>query len=249
MFEVLHITDVHLLGEPSRRLFNVDTRASLEMVLADALTGSVPDALIVTGDIAQDGEEEVYCAFMETVRRSYSGPMLCTPGNHDLLEPMQRAGVPMDGLRLGDWQLLALDSHADGELTAAVTDASVDACFAQIYAPHVLLCTHHPLLSVECPWIDGDRNINPQLHRRLAAPSSVRALIFGHLHQEVATRIGEVPLYGTQATCFQSVPKSACFALDTTAPGYRQIHLHDDGTISTVVRRTAALPQPLRIGS
>jgi len=249
MFEVLHITDVHLLGEPSRRLLNVDTRGSLEMVLTDALAGSAPDALIATGDIAQDGEDEAYRDFLKIVRRFYAGPLLCTPGNHDLLEPMQQAGLPMDSLTLGDWQLQPLDSHADGELAAGVTDASVDECFAQMRAPHVLLCTHHPLLPVDCPWLDADRNMNPRLHGRLGAPSPVRALVFGHLHQDVAMRIGEVPLYGTPSTCFQFLPKSPRFSLDTTAPGYRQIHLHDDGTISTVVRRTAALPHPPRIGS
>jgi Icc protein len=219
------------------------------MVLADALAESVPDALIASGDITQDGEAAAYLAFMEIVRRHYSGPMLCTPGNHDLLEPMQHAGLPMAPLSLGDWQLLALDSHADGELKSAVTDESVEHCFAQIRAAHVLLCTHHPLLPVECPWLDSDRTVNPQLHRRLGEPSPVRGLLFGHLHQEVSTRIGAVPLYGTPSTCFQFLPKSQRFSVDTAAPGYRRIRLHEDGTISTVVRRTAALPQPPRIGS
>ena len=145
--------------------------------------------------------------------------------------------------------MIALDSHEDGRLASRVTDDDVADCFSSMTARHVLLCTHHHLLPMECPWLDGDRITMAELHRRLAAPSPVRALIFGHVHQEVSAHIGDTPLLGTPSTCFQFLPKSARFSLDSSAPGYRRIRLHDDGTISTVVRRAPDLPESPRIGS
>lgn len=249
MPDILHITDVHLPGDPSRRLFNVDTHASLASVLSTALAESRPDALVASGDIAQDGEFEAYVAFLRAIRAMYDGPLLCTPGNHDLIEPMIAAGLPMAPLRLGCWQVVALDSHEDGRISAAVGDDAVARCFAAFDAPHVLLCTHHHLLPVGCPWLDGDCISSPLLHARLASPSPVRAVICGHVHQEAEQHIAGVPLFTTPSTCFQALPGSSRFTLDQAAPGYRRIRLHDDGTISTVVRRAPDLPEPPRIGS
>jgi Icc protein len=215
--------------------------------LTTAIAESVPDAIVASGDIAQDGEPEAYAAFMRSVRAVFDGPVLCTPGNHDLTGPMIAAGLPMAPLHFGQWQIVALDSHEDGRIGACVTDAAVAGCFATFDAPHVLLCTHHHLLPVACPWLDDDCITSAFLHGRLASPSPVRAVIFGHVHQAVEHRIGAVPLLGTPSTCFQALPGSARFTLDRAAPGYRRIRLHDDGTISTVVRRAPDLPEPPRI--
>ncbi len=103
MLEILHITDVHLLGDPARRLLNVNTRESLASVLQQAIGEGVPDAIVTSGDLTQDGEPEAYEAFIAAVRQVFDGPLLCTPGNHDLIGPMITAGLPMAPLRLGEW--------------------------------------------------------------------------------------------------------------------------------------------------
>ena len=76
---------------PDTSLLGVDTQASLEAVLAQACAQRHPDAVIASGDLAHDAKCEVYQRFLHTVRNTTSAPLLCLPGNHDVLEQMQAA--------------------------------------------------------------------------------------------------------------------------------------------------------------
>ena len=65
----------------------------------------------------------------------------------------------------------------------------------------------------------------------------VRGIFWGHIHQQFEVDRKGVKLRSVPSTCIQFLPRSDDFALDTIAPGYRMIDLHDDGRIHTEVRR------------
>ena len=46
---------------------------------------------------------------------------------------------------------------------------------------------------------------------------------------------------GTPSTCIQFAPGSAEFALDEQMPGYRWLHLYDEGQLDTGVSRVLDL--------
>jgi Icc protein len=162
---------------------------------------------------------------------------------------MRQAGLPMDDTVIGNWHIVALDSHGDDSLPSAVDGRRVADLKSRFCGRHVLIATHHHLLPVDCPWLDNDRSVEPDLHDLLADSDTVRAVAFGHVHQLVDRELGRTRLLGTPSTCFQFAPRSAKFAVDEQAPGYRRIHLHDDGTVATTVHRTPPLAEPARIGS
>ena len=237
---VLHITDLHLLEDEQARLLDVNTTETLRAVLAAATGERQPAALLATGDIAHDPTVATYRRCLDIFSEFHAGPLLCLPGNHDLLQPMVDAGMPMAPLRLGGWRILGWDTHEDDRPRALWDEAVWKALLKEIDRSddHLVVATHHPLVDVGCPWLDKDRLSNaPELVECLAEASSVKSVVFGHAHQTIESRHGDMELLGTPSTCFQFEPQSLEFGLDGSAPGYRWLHLSDDGSLGTEVRR------------
>ena len=248
---VLQISDCHLVVEGTL-LVGVDTQASLEAVLQQAYSKHTPDAIIASGDIAHDATRDVYARFLDTVRKQTQAPLLSLPGNHDVLGVMHAAGLPMSPLELGCWSLVALDSHEDDLPVALITPADKQRTardLAQARGEHCLLATHHPLLAINCPWLDKDRIQNgTELLEWFSECSAqngdtrLRGVVFGHAHQEIENTLGKLPVYGAPSTCFQFKPHSTTFTPDTLSPGYRWLYLSDDGQIATQVHRVDSFP-------
>ena len=242
---VLHVTDLHLLGDDQARLLDVNTTETLRAVLAAATGERQPAALLATGDIAHDPFIATYRRCLEIFSEFHAGPLLCLPGNHDLLQPMVDAGMPMQPVRLGRWRIIPWDTHADDRPRAFWNQAAWRALQNEIEGAddYLVVATHHPLVDVGCPWLDKDRLGNaPELVECLAEASSVKSVVFGHAHQTVESRHGDMAILGTPSTCFQFEPHSLEFGLDGTAPGYRWLHLSDDGSFRTEVRRIKEIP-------
>ena len=243
---ILQISDCHLVV-PGAELLGVDTQRSLEAVLDQALARGEPDLVLASGDIAHDPLPDVYARFAATVRAQTTAPLMCLPGNHDVLDAMKIAELPLAPVAVGDWQVVPLDSHEDDAPVALITDTDrefVRAALAHTTARHCLIATHHPMVTVNCPWLDRDRIQNgSELVEWLSECSAVdgtsrlRGVVFGHAHQIVEDRVAGVPVWGAPSTCFQFLPESDKFSLDTRPPGYRWLRLADDGSIATEVER------------
>ena len=76
-----------------------------------------------------------------------------------------------------------------------------------------------------------------QFGERLKSYANLRAVLWGHVHQQAHQRLDGIEWMSTPSTCVQFKPGSAGFALDHLAPGYRYIELHADGRIVTEVER------------
>ena len=242
MLRVLHITDCHLV-EPGQTLLGVDTQASLEAVLAQAKAQHACDVVVASGDLVHEGSAAIYQRFLSTVRRFFDVPLLCLPGNHDVLANMHQAKLPMQALTLGSWLIAPLDSHVDNEPSAYITpDDLLDLtqAMAASDAQHLLLATHHPLVVIGAPWLDKDRILRAEelMTAIVASPGAkLRGTIFGHAHQEIEVTSEQGPLLGSPSTCFQFAPMSAKFTLDDKPPGYRWLTLAADGCITTKLER------------
>ena len=67
--------------------------------------------------------------------------------------------------------------------------------------------------------------------------ANVRAIIWGHVHQEFDALRRGVRLLAVPSTCSQFLPHSDQFAIDPAPPGYRTLTLRGDGSIATNVVR------------
>ena len=242
---ILQITDVHLRAAEGDTLLGVDTLHSVTAVLSQALAEHRPDALLVTGDVAQDPVPDLYARFYGWLQAQYPGPTLVTPGNHDIAGNMG-ALLECQALELPGWTILPLDSHVDDEPQALVSDADFavlrQACDKSANT-NLLVVTHHPPVDIDCPWLDRDRIQNGhELLEWMAGHGRIRALVFGHAHQELNLTHRQLKLFGTPSTCIQFEPRSSRFSVDEQKPGYRWLLLDDDGSIRSEVRRVEDYP-------
>jgi Icc protein len=242
MMHILQITDPHLYGSASGRLRGVETDSSLRVALADAIA-RVPDyeAMLVTGDLVQD-DRSGYLRF-----RSFFGgiekPVLCIPGNHDEPEAMRKelTGAPFEicGTHtIGDWVFVMLDSYDPGHVGGRLTKnelARLDNALAGS-PKHAMVCLHHHPIPMGSRWLDGVGLAEAhEFWRIIEAHTSVRAVVWGHVHQAFDGRRGDVRLFATPSTGAQFLPKSDRYAVDSLPPAYRSFELHADGRIDSQV--------------
>jgi Icc protein len=245
---VVQITDPHLYAEPAGALLGVPTLESLDAVLALVRAEALPaDAVIATGDLVHDGSPAGYARLCARLA-GLGCPAYVLPGNHDDPATLRSATheppvISCREARLGHWRLVFLDSTVPGQDGGRLSDAELAALDAALDAgpEHALVCLHHPPLPIGSDWLDGMALANAEtLFRVLDRHTSVRGVVFGHIHQPFETTRNGVKLLGTPSTCVQFAAVRPSFRIDPAPAGYRWLGLLPDGGIATGVRRLAA---------
>jgi 3',5'-cyclic-AMP phosphodiesterase len=247
--QILQITDPHLYGSASGRLRGVETDSSLRSVLDDAFA-RVPDysAVLVTGDLVQD-DPSGYLRF-RSIFGNLQKPVLCVPGNHDEPEAMRRAlsGAPFQigGTHMAaGWQIVMLDSYYPGHVGGRLTRQELerlDNALASSPA-HAMVCLHHHPIDMDSRWLDSIGLVNAdEFWPIIDSHPHVRAIAWGHVHQEYDGKRGGVRLFATPSTGAQFLPKSERYAIDSRPPAYRRFELLPDGRINSEVRWVDSMP-------
>ena len=245
MINVLQITDTHLFSDPAGELYGVNTRQSLVAVLHHAkITGVKNDVLLLTGDLSHDETAESYKALISLIE-PLKIPTYCLPGNHDvsgLLEKYCRCAFTTDGLvhaTHGGWLIVSLNSAVPGAVEGFIDENALrklDDLLKQHYSKYALLAVHHNPVKIGSAWMDriGVQN-GHALFDVLLKYKNVKAVICGHIHQELQTQVNGIAVYGTPSSCFQFKPNTPEAEIDDKPPGYRMLTLHDDGKFDTQV--------------
>jgi Icc protein len=243
---VLQITDFHLFDSPDKTLLGVDTESSLLAVLELAKRNHwPPDLVLATGDLTQDGSAQGY--------RRLSGylsqlgvPVYWLPGNHDDRQAMD-AHLHGEGLHqawevtLGNWYIILLDSSVPDKVGGCLSEAELGRLNAGLRAhadKHVLVCLHHNPVAVGSDWMANIGLDNSDaFFEILEGYDNVRAVMWGHIHQDYTRTRHGIELMATPSTCFQFTPQSRDFAVDDELPGYRWLRLAGDGSLRTGINR------------
>lgn len=255
--KILQLTDTHLFGDPQGRLLGQNTRRTLALVLDAALRAHGYDLVLLTGDLVHDESLEGYRYLRERLA-ALAIPYYCLPGNHDDVASMSQifdAGTTGNeaSTKADGWNLVLLDSTIPGEDGGHLADRQLDLLDASLAARRgdpALVCLHHQPVPVGSAWMDTMALDNPgDFFRILDRHPQVRAVLWGHVHQEFSSRRKDVRLLATPSTCVQFLPGSEEFALDPRTPGFRWLALGRDGQIETGVERIAAYPDPLDLAN
>lgn len=196
---IAQITDIHLGFDPN----NPDefNRLRLDATL-DALRGldPRPDLVLVTGDIANDGDDsQSYQRYREAIV-DLPFPAYPLMGNHDSRDPFREqfpevpdvGGFVQYAIDDHPLRILALDTleagrHGGGfcEIRAAWLSDRLDE------APDrpTLLALHHPPIATGIGWLteDPDAEWIARLRAIVAGRSNIVAMVAGHVHRPIIT--------------------------------------------------------------
>lgn len=245
---LIQITDPHLFSNERSDLLGVNTTQSFQAVL-DAIIATPfdYDFVLATGDLVQDHNREAYHRFAQMVK-PLAKPLFWLEGNHDTQPQMSEALSlyaqiqPHKHILAGKyWQVILLDSHIEGIPGGALSQAQLDflaeclRCFPERYT---LIALHHNILPTQSAWLDQHSLNNPeQLAETLFPFKQVKALIHGHIHQQVDKLWKGYRVFATPSTCIQFKPDCHDFTLDPLPQGWRELTLLPNGTIETTVKR------------
>lgn len=241
--QLIQLTDQHLFGDPARALRGVPTLPALRATLTAARSElAACDAILATGDLVQD-DAGGYAHFRTEMGR-LGRPVLCLPGNHDdvpamyeaLAQPPFQCGGTWDA---GAWRVILLDSTIPGETAGCLAPrelALLEDALSAARDRHALVCLHHHPVPMHSRWLDGVGLGNgEEFLSLLAGFANVRAVVFGHVHQDYDELRQGVRLIGTPSTCSQFKPHSDDFAVDERPPAWRSLTLHADGRLDSTL--------------
>jgi len=246
-FLLLQLSDPHLgatwgEGDPHARL-----AATIERVrgLPDA-----PDAILMTGDLADHGAEAEYASLCGLVG-SLSDAVYPLPGNHDDREALRRhfalpgePGTPINYTAdLGPLRLVALDStkpgHDGGELDAARL-SWLDRELSAAPDRTTILAMHHPPLRTATPAWDriglSDSDL-ASLATVLDRHPQVRLIVGGHLHRTIVSRLSDLTVLAAPAVHETAEPDFTTeeLKLNGGPPAFVIHAITDDGELSSHV--------------
>ncbi len=244
---ILQVTDSHLGQDEDETLLGLRTADSLADVLSRAKEDGRFDLVLSSGDISNDGTAGSYDRFIRTVRQAIPNtPLAWLDGNHDDPAGMKTivSSAPMtDYVRIGDWQLILLSSRVPFEERGELPQSELDRLEALLEAePNLptMIFMHHQIVPVGSAWIDQYIVRNAKAFFAITDRfNNVKAISWGHVHQEFHTVRNGVDLIATPSTCVQFKPQSDDFMVDNAMPGFRIYELMPNGVYSTEVCRVS----------
>ena len=244
VLRLIQFTDPHLYGSETETLRGIATLPALKAALSDAQQSLAwpPDVVLVTGDLVQDDPSGY--VHIRRVFGHLGMPVLCIPGNHD--DPaMMRRELRVDPFTVGGhsdfgaWRIVLLDSTLAGSANGRLSEktlAQLDAALRTAEGRHCLVTLHHHPVAMSSRWLDrvGLENAK-EFFNVIDRHDNVRAIVWGHVHQNFEGLRKGVRLLATPSTCAQFLPHAADFAIDRQPPAYRTLELRPDGSLITEV--------------
>lgn len=252
---ILQISDFHLRGDGKLSFQVVDTASFLKSTKAHlehvfALDGQKPDMIVVTGDIADSGDEKAYLMVYEALS-SFNVPVYAVPGNHDRRDRMvrilkgwtipnpQTAPFLCYAVQTEEARLLFLDTLNPGSHAGHMREAELAWLGNELQSNKnvpTLIFMHHPPFITGLPAMDEPFENREQLRTVLMKAPWAR-LCCGHMHRPIFTVWAGVPCVTAPAASMQIeldfTPEGGdTFRMET--PGYL-LHDFEDGVFNTHV--------------
>ena len=248
---IAQLSDLHI-GVTER-----DTSGRTAAVVA-AIAGldPAPAAVLVTGDVTQNGRAAEYARARELLA-SLRMPVHVLPGNHDDPAALRAAFPPagddaMAGFvqftaRAGRVRLVVCDSHEPGSDGGRLCDerlAWLERALAADRESPTVVAIHHPPLTTGIQAMDDiglDADTLTALERLLAAAPNVLRVAGGHVHRAMFAACGGRPVFSCPSTDIALVldlAPGAPLAVHDEPPAFA-LHLVSAGGATTHVQPVA----------
>jgi len=218
----------------------------------DAVRGLEPDAVIVTGDLADHATDDEYRQLHELLA-PLAAPYYLLPGNHDDRRAFNPLGEPVQySVDLGALRLVVLDTTIPGEDGGALDAdrlAWLDSELTSAPDQTTLVAMHHPPLVLGIPIWDeiGLRPADRQaLSDVLERHPQVRRLVAGHVHRTITGEFAGRDVMTCPSTYVQARLDFTAQEIELTEePGGFLLHSVVDGQLISHVQpafRQSAAP-------
>lgn len=254
---IIHVSDPHFLAGGAL----LGGRYEVERTFARTLEAirsvdPAPAAIVMTGDLADLGEEDAYRRLrdaVEPVAAELGAPIVWVAGNHDERPALRSTLLGADATEepvtgvwdLGGLRLIALDSSVPGWHHGEIDDEQLAWLddLLRTPAPHgTLLAMHHPPLPSHLPLFDILELRRQDDLAEVVRGTDVRGILAGHLHYSSTGLFAGIPVSVASATCYtMNVARRApdVNGMDA-AQAFNLVHVHPDTITHTVVPVTDA---------
>lgn len=198
---VLHLSDVHATA--GAQLYGTIDGITRMLAASDYArnAGVAPDAIVISGDLIERGNEAAYPALRDALlglEDSWGVPVLTVLGNHDSRVPARilpghetpegwqaDAAVPR-AVRIGEWRFLLLDSSTGSLGPAQLAWLEAELASAAPAPAGTVVVMHHPPLGSPLPMLAraGLRDAGDFLD--IVEGTDVRTILSGHFHHPLA---------------------------------------------------------------
>lgn len=219
---LLHLSDLHLTGSGFDE-DGVDARGSLVQVLRDLRFVDQVSAVVVTGDIADDGSRAGYSMAKQLVGEFAAGlgvPCVFTTGNHDdrdaFADVLGSGHLSADGVDggeligrgqvrcavsvVGDVRVFSLDSLVPGAVHGELGDDQLEWLRDHLVTPAPagsIVALHHPPIAVPGHPMSGWVLRDPERLGAVLAGTDVRTVLCGHLHHQMSSSLAGTAVWVT----------------------------------------------------
>jgi Icc protein len=247
---IVHLSDTHFVAGGEKLYGAVDSRARLRQLVDEYLaSGTSPDAVIVTGDLADRGEPGAYRDLREVMRplENRGARIIWLMGNHDVGPVFRReildetdSSAPLyrshflDGLRIVALDTSVPDSH-HGELS----HEQLTWLQRELERPApdgTILAMHHPPIRLVQPAARLTALRDADSLEEAIRGSDVRLILAGHLHTSSSSLFAGIPVSVAGATSYTqdlNVLDGGLRGQDG-AQSVSLLHVFEDSIVSTV---------------
>jgi 3',5'-cyclic-AMP phosphodiesterase len=249
---LLHLSDTHLIAADAALYGDVDSAARLAQLVEEIeSSGARPEAIVVTGDVADAGEPGAYARvrrIIEPAAERLGAQVIWAMGNHDErgafrqeLFGLQPTDRPVDFVYdVNGLRVITLDTSVPGEHYGALTSDQLDWLAEELStaAPHgTILALHHPPVpSVQDLAVLVELRDQQALAEVLEG-SDVISIIGGHLHYSTTAVFAGIPVSVASATCYTqdlAMPDFGTRGQDG-AQSFNLVHVYGRNVVHSIV--------------
>ena len=237
---IAQVSDCHLPATPGQTYRGIDPRKNLA-ILMKKVKAFRPDLLLLSGDLSEDGSRASYLDLKKYLT-PLGVPLLALPGNHDEAGRLNEyfPGSPVATISVsehGAWRIIRLNTCVPGRHEGRISEKALEELEAFLNSNEnhpFMIALHHQPVETGSPWIDKYPLLEPQqLLRIIDGHASVKAVLWGHIHQAYAAERNGVAMLGGPSSAINSVPGAQKFTADGKGPAFRWLKLGSDWTFSS----------------
>jgi len=235
---ICQLSDLHVCPPGTLAYRRVDTASFVRRCIEHiAALLPQPDAVVITGDVADRGSAAEYCHARELLA-PLRVPVYAIPGNHDDRALLREAFPPPGGASgpaefvqytasVGPLALVALDTIVPGDGGGMLCAKRLDWLAAELdrlRASPVVILMHHPPFATGISYMDavGLQSAYP-LEPVIRGHPGVERILCGHVHRTILRRFGGTvavtcPSPAHQVALDFATGAQPCFVMEP--PGY-----------------------------